>query len=362
MSSDNKSFKKWIKDNENKWICAGIITISFAIATPFIIYFVSKSTLSADSFSKLGTVGDFLGGTTVGLLSLASILFLISTIVMQRKELGMQREELQMTREELVKANQQYEITNETMLKQQFETTFFNMINMHNSLVDGLTLYNKNVKGKDVFIMLHENINNEYRCNMYELFIRDLFKKHILDLDIVRESYAECCEGLFMFDIFIAQLPEDSFIEDVNWYLEKGCFLDINDNDLNFKDYFIIDFEMMLKIIDLKENFIVSSFNNEFIIDNKYKKKSFDKIMIKNYYILRNYYKSINTIFDFVKNSNLNEEDKKRYLTIFCSQFNPTEITFIHYEIHFGVNTDLNRNIRQIDSLQFENGLFDSIL
>ncbi len=140
MSSDNKSFKNWIKDESN-WIIAGIITISLAVATPFIIYFASKSTLSADSFSKLGTVGDFLGGTTVGLLSLASILFLISTIVMQRKELGMQREELQLTREELAKANEQYKITNETMLKQQFETTFFNMINMHNNLVKGLTLY-----------------------------------------------------------------------------------------------------------------------------------------------------------------------------------------------------------------------------
>ncbi|MGA3598594.1 hypothetical protein [Lysinibacillus agricola] len=124
MSSEKKSFKEWIKENENKWIIGGIITICFAIATPFIIYSISNSTLSADSFAKLGTVGDFLGGSTVGLFSLASILFLISTIVMQRKELGLQREELQLTREELVKANEQYEITNKTMKLQQFETTF----------------------------------------------------------------------------------------------------------------------------------------------------------------------------------------------------------------------------------------------
>ncbi|MFJ3386641.1 hypothetical protein [Lysinibacillus sp. NPDC086135] len=75
MSSEKKPFKEWIKENENKWIFGGIITICFAILMPIAIFFISKSSLSSDSFAKLGTVGDFLGGSTVGFLSLASMLF-----------------------------------------------------------------------------------------------------------------------------------------------------------------------------------------------------------------------------------------------------------------------------------------------
>ncbi|WP_157827591.1 hypothetical protein [Niallia nealsonii] len=42
----------------------------------------------------MGTVGDYLGGTSVGLLSLASILFVVAVIIMQKEELALQKDEL----------------------------------------------------------------------------------------------------------------------------------------------------------------------------------------------------------------------------------------------------------------------------
>lgn len=52
------------------------------------------------------------------------MLFVISSISMQKKQLGMQQEELKMQREELAKTREEFELTNRTLTKQQFESTF----------------------------------------------------------------------------------------------------------------------------------------------------------------------------------------------------------------------------------------------
>lgn len=57
------------------WFKAGIILIIIAVLNPFFIMLVSSTKFSVVEINALGTVGDFFGGRTVGLLSLASIFF-----------------------------------------------------------------------------------------------------------------------------------------------------------------------------------------------------------------------------------------------------------------------------------------------
>lgn len=340
MSSDNKSFKNWIKDESN-WIIAGIITISLAVATPFIIYFASKSTLSADSFSKLGTVGDFLGGTTVGLLSLASILFLISTIVMQRKELGMQREELQLTREELAKANEQYKITNETMLKQQFETTFFNMINMHNNLVKGLTLYGTTVNDKDVFIKIYEAIESYYKKDSLKSYLSRMLYRE-------RDSLEEL--GLDFLNFFskingshepYSEYSAQSFVKLANNYILDKRYSAILMRDIDVFDIFKFNHEKLEKYLYTYEfdNFL-NKIESEFINDVGYKNTAIHTVDFRFKFPFHHYFESIISVLDFLEGSNLKENEKHNYFRIFFSNFTTYEKTIINLYTKYKIVED----------------------
>jgi len=120
------------------FICGGLIALIVAIISPLLFApsLVRKfpelpvigDTLfksSKPSISELGTAGDFLGGTTVPFLTIASILFLISTIFIQRSQLKLQHQELTETQN--------------IFRSQSFENTFFNMINLHNQIVQSIS-------------------------------------------------------------------------------------------------------------------------------------------------------------------------------------------------------------------------------
>lgn len=108
------------------WFITGAIVIGLAILNPFFIMWLSKTGFTVDQIDKLGTIGDFFGGTTVGLLSLASILFVIHTI-------GIQRRELELTREE-------FKTGNTTAKVQQIDNAFFNMLSLHHQIVNNITI------------------------------------------------------------------------------------------------------------------------------------------------------------------------------------------------------------------------------
>lgn len=147
----------WLSRKENIVIIIGSVIAVIAIATPFSILLLTGWNISYKQFNKLGVVGDFFGGTTVGLLSLASIIFVIAAIVMQKEELALQREEVRKTREE-------YEITNKTMKKQQFENTFFNMITLHNEIVAAVNIGSSNdeKKGRDALQYMYNIFKRHY--------------------------------------------------------------------------------------------------------------------------------------------------------------------------------------------------------
>lgn len=138
----------------------GLLLFAAATSMPFLVYNyfvpdkISSEVTSQDKseqnissgvniFEGLGPVGDFIGGTTVAFLTAASTVFLLATIIMQRKEIKISQRNI----EELVKqtkasvaqaeeARKETRITNDTMKQQQFETTFFNMLSLHHQITN----------------------------------------------------------------------------------------------------------------------------------------------------------------------------------------------------------------------------------
>lgn len=81
---------------------------------------------NSEVIGALGTVGDWFGGTTMPLLTFLSYVAVIIALIMQREELGLQRKELRETRD--------------VFIIQRFETTFFNMITLHNDIVQSIKI------------------------------------------------------------------------------------------------------------------------------------------------------------------------------------------------------------------------------
>ncbi|WP_079480581.1 putative phage abortive infection protein [Halobacillus salinus] len=173
------------KENDSKhisrgWFFAGSLVAALALATPFVIMLLSSRGFNVKDLSSLGAVGDFFGGSTIGLLSIASILFIIHTISIQSKELSMQREELELTRNEMKRTREEYEVTNETMKLQQFESTFFNMMLLLDNIVKSISVGSgdENVGRKGFFQLynyfpIHVQDNAEKVLSEYHDFYKD---------------------------------------------------------------------------------------------------------------------------------------------------------------------------------------------
>jgi len=115
--------------NNLKWL---VIIAIIAIVFVFTVYFLNFNNGFSDDQGVWGTFGDFMGGTLNPILSFLSLIALLSTIVLQQKELGLSRTELKYTRDELERsANAQVatqtilDEQSDTMARQQFESTFF---------------------------------------------------------------------------------------------------------------------------------------------------------------------------------------------------------------------------------------------
>lgn len=86
-----------------------------------------------------GVFGDMFGALTAWFSGLA-FAGIIYTILQQKTELSYQREELRLTREE-------FRTQNETLKKQRFENTFFNLLSYHNKIIETIYFSEGTYKG-----------------------------------------------------------------------------------------------------------------------------------------------------------------------------------------------------------------------
>jgi hypothetical protein len=105
----------------------------------------------------LGTIGDWIGGTAAPLLNFAAFIVLLVSINYQREEMRLARIEYNASMNELREQR-------EVQKQQKFETTFFNLINLHSELTKNVK---NGLKGSpssgDVFQQLNRHISVSYK-------------------------------------------------------------------------------------------------------------------------------------------------------------------------------------------------------
>lgn len=111
-----------------------------------------------------GTFGDMFGVVNA-LFSGLAFAGIIVTLFLQKDELALQREELKQTREELRGQKEQLALQNQAMKKQNFENTFFQMLRLHNEIINSIDVTERrspsvtiNHSGRDCFACFHEEL------------------------------------------------------------------------------------------------------------------------------------------------------------------------------------------------------------
>ncbi len=165
----------------------GVLLLFTAGIMPFLVKIYYDGRIqNYENLTQLGPIGDFIGGTTVAFLTAASVALLLATIIMQRKEIKISQQSI----EELVKqteasvkqaeeARKETQITNDTMKKQQFETTFFNMLNLLQQIVNNMreTKYSSfygttfDYTGREVFKRIKEAYDKILDSNPHGKYI-----------------------------------------------------------------------------------------------------------------------------------------------------------------------------------------------
>ena len=141
-----------------------------------------------------GTFGDMFGAANA-LFSGLAFAGIIYAVLLQRKELQLQRQELVATRKELEGQKLQLEIQNKTLTKQNFEDTFFQLLRLHNEILNAMDLQDGSEKyqGRDCITRLYDLFKNSYGDHNYRYPDRthlekirgaynDFFRKHQSDL------------------------------------------------------------------------------------------------------------------------------------------------------------------------------------
>lgn len=304
---------KWYRKVENHFMLIGGILSLLAISTPFYIMYYNNYEYNLDSFEKLGTIGDFFGGTTVGFLSFASLLFVTAAMLMQKKELELQRNEIKGTREE-------FEIANSNNKMSIFDSRFYNMINIHYKIISDLQIEEK--KDRDVLKLLHTYFRNNLYYHMammnnsnqdliiIRMWEKKLEKERPLDLYKALKYYykTNCTQTDEMEELFQKSLQDIEEKKSYSLNLNSVYSKTIKGKNFKWKNY-LIDYKhfdtteyQLSEILELEEEF------DKFIREksentNELYTLAFHRVKnsISHYYL--NFFQIINYIekFDFKK-------------------------------------------------------------
>lgn len=202
---------------------------------------------------KRGTFGDMFGSVNA-LFSGLALAGIILTILLQRKELKLQREELRDTRAE-------FEIQNETLKLQRFESTFFNLLNLHHQIVGAIDYRYYKRKEKNSRYQL-ANLDEEKEA--VTINGRDVFRFRYNLMSQNLKNSQENYEGIYM-----ASYEESS---------------------TDFGHYFR-NLYRMIKLVDQTDFFYNSSrVSKEEIFKIKYKYTSIIRSQISDYELLWLFY------------------------------------------------------------------------
>lgn len=130
--SSNKKIIDFIKD---WWLIVVIVFFAILVIMKVKDFYFEQQDLCliSQEIESLGQMGDFFGGTLNPILAFLSFCLLLITIKLQSKE-------LKNSTEELAKSSQALKEQSKSLQLQNFENTFFNMINLHNEIIKNISL------------------------------------------------------------------------------------------------------------------------------------------------------------------------------------------------------------------------------
>jgi uncharacterized membrane protein len=213
------------KEDEIKIPFYGYIIIAvIMIITVLSFYFYNfrgggLSTIHGD----WGTFGDFMGGTLNPLLAFLSLIALLTTIKIQSKELRATTTEMRNSSTALQEQSQSIKLQN-------FENTFFKMIDVHNSIISDLAL---------------ERFTNEYRDNnsAYHVNFLDIKLKFSENKDVTeRKTIKRLLDILTQYDKQCHQDHKTNYDKFHNYYEDK------------IGHYFGFIYQVLILIRDAEEN------------------------------------------------------------------------------------------------------------
>lgn len=154
----------------------------FLVAGAFCVFIVATAIVIALSGAaeKGGSVGDFIGGTLNPILTFLTFMALLITIVLQQKELAE-------TRNELAASARALEDQHASLDRQNFETTFFQMLTLHNTIVNSIDLEWKNRQPKNYEDMSGDTLRRAVGRDCFKQFFAN-YKQNYYEVGELEEK------------------------------------------------------------------------------------------------------------------------------------------------------------------------------
>lgn len=121
------------------WIPAFLLTIVVFVYKVIALYVENFGVELSPKNDDWGTFGDYVGGVLNPVFGLLSFSALLVTIWLQAKELKETRQEFSRSADAQEKSEQVLQLQAVTLIKQQFESTFFSLLEQHNNALGSIS-------------------------------------------------------------------------------------------------------------------------------------------------------------------------------------------------------------------------------
>lgn len=184
-----------------------VLIISGVVISGLYIYLLSNNnTLTTKSeldISKIGAFGDFIGGVIGSLWTLAGVFLFFQALKDQRQDIETNIQLLQLQIESLETSKQTTEQQGKILRTQQFETTFFSLLNLFIETTDNLEILHAKtdnsvceiIKGKKVFAVIAEKLYHSTKTTGSQFLV--MHSKTILAYERIHDEYEETLQPYF---------------------------------------------------------------------------------------------------------------------------------------------------------------------
>ena len=163
--------------SRSRWFVA--IIFGFTIGAYAVWFFVMQEQEISSNSSDWGAFGDFIGGLLNPLVAFSAFYWLTVSVLIQKQELSE-------TRVALVESSIALKEQSKTQSRQRFEGTFFQLLSLHQEIVNSIDLYNSDnnhsTTGRDCFNVFYERFEKQFNTTIYYL-INPSKKKPGLNLE-----------------------------------------------------------------------------------------------------------------------------------------------------------------------------------